>query len=573
MRYAGKFTFFILCILILLPNYSFSQSDSLFSKSYKELGVIMEQKSTPELSIKAGEVYLEKAKKERNIENQWRGYVSLTNLYINSNNYKRAIKYADSTTNFIKQHNLPQFEYHTFLAAGQAYYGKGILNSSLEYYQKALSIAKHDNNLKNIQTASYFITLIKSTSGNYEEAINAQQEFITFIKKADSTSQLSKQLKEQLIFISETSIADAYVNAKNPDSAYYYSNRVLQKALKVYDSCVIKQLYWQMGSAELLQKKYAKARKSFEYSKKYCLPPTKFDKLVTGAFLGKVYAGQKKYKAAIIEFEKAFASYDIDETEEGFMDDFYKVLALSYKEEGDIVNANLYFEKYINTIQTKGKIDDTINNSLKNQELTRFRNDLEKLRLEKEKKESTLNYTLLIASIVILILLSYLLKFYKIKKNNEKKFDALIAKINAAKKPKEIINTKDDLLEEQNIMDVSEEIKMQIINGLNKLEIKEYYLKQECTSYTVAKKIGTNTTYLSKIINSHYGKNFNTYINDLRINYAIIRLKDDVFFRSYSIQSIAEELGYKSANSFTKYFKNTTGLNPSFYIKNIKNIV
>ena len=135
-----------------------------------------------------------------------------------------------------------------------------------------------------------------------------------------------------------------------------------------------------------------------------------------------------------------------------------------------------------------------------------------------------------------------------------------------------IIDTKDEVLEEKNSTEVPEETKQQILEGLKKLEKQEYYLKQECNSYNVAKKINTNTSYLSKVINSHYGINFNTYINDLRINYTIVRLKNDVIFRSYSIQSIAEEVGYKSADSFTKYFKKDTGLNPSFYIKEIKNI-
>lgn len=148
----------------------------------------------------------------------------------------------------------------------------------------------------------------------------------------------------------------------------------------------------------------------------------------------------------------------------------------------------------------------------------------------------------------------------------------MLAKIKAAEKPENIIDTKDEVLEETNATDVSDEVKTQILDGLKKLEKQEYFLKQECNSYNVAKKINTNTSYLSKVINGHYGKNFNTYINDLRINYTILRLKNDVIFRSYSIQSIAEEVGYKSADSFTKYFKQDTGLNPSFYIKEIKNI-
>ncbi|WP_414674310.1 helix-turn-helix domain-containing protein [Maribacter sp.] len=37
--------------------------------------------------------------------------------------------------------------------------------------------------------------------------------------------------------------------------------------------------------------------------------------------------------------------------------------------------------------------------------------------------------------------------------------------------------------------------------------------------------------------------------------------------RSYSVKAIAEEIGYKSADSSSKYFKKNTGLSPSSYIK------
>ena len=126
-----------------------------------------------------------------------------------------------------------------------------------------------------------------------------------------------------------------------------------------------------------------------------------------------------------------------------------------------------------------------------------------------------------------------------------------------------------DEAQEDNSSDINETTKHQILEGLNKLEKQEYFLRQDCNSYNVAKKIKTNTSYLSKVVNSHYQKNFNAYINDLRINYAVLKLKNDNRFRKFSIQSIAEEVGYKSADSFTKYFKKQTGLNPSFYIKKL----
>ncbi|MGJ8661243.1 MAG: helix-turn-helix domain-containing protein, partial [Bacteroidota bacterium] len=144
--------------------------------------------------------------------------------------------------------------------------------------------------------------------------------------------------------------------------------------------------------------------------------------------------------------------------------------------------------------------------------------------------------------------------------------------LNTAQNQTKIIDSKDDELESNTTNEVGPEITAQILDGLKELESVNYFLNPDCNSYNVAKKIKTNTSYLSKVVNQEFEKNFNTYINDLRINYAIVQLKEDKRFRSFSIQSIAEELGYKSADSFTKYFKIHTGLNPSFYIKQLNSL-
>ncbi|WP_046755024.1 helix-turn-helix domain-containing protein, partial [Kordia jejudonensis] len=53
---------------------------------------------------------------------------------------------------------------------------------------------------------------------------------------------------------------------------------------------------------------------------------------------------------------------------------------------------------------------------------------------------------------------------------------------------------------------------------------------------------------------------------------ALEKLKEDKLFRSYDIKSIASELGFKSPDSFSRAFKNKTGIYPSYYIKNINKI-
>jgi YesN/AraC family two-component response regulator len=62
--------------------------------------------------------------------------------------------------------------------------------------------------------------------------------------------------------------------------------------------------------------------------------------------------------------------------------------------------------------------------------------------------------------------------------------------------------------------------KMKILEKLMVLEKRLDYLKPDFTQQT-AKKIKTNTSYLSSVVNNHYNKSFSEYLNELRIKYVI----------------------------------------------------
>ncbi|MEM6687150.1 MAG: helix-turn-helix domain-containing protein, partial [Bacteroidota bacterium] len=104
---------------------------------------------------------------------------------------------------------------------------------------------------------------------------------------------------------------------------------------------------------------------------------------------------------------------------------------------------------------------------------------------------------------------------------------------------------------------------------LDAFEEKDEYLVQGCTLIYVAEKLNSNTTYLSKVINTYKGKTFNAYLNELRINKALLKLKSDVKLRSYTIQGIAEEFGFKRQETFSRAFKQQTGIYPSQYLKKL----
>ena len=109
----------------------------------------------------------------------------------------------------------------------------------------------------------------------------------------------------------------------------------------------------------------------------------------------------------------------------------------------------------------------------------------------------------------------------------------------------------------------------EILQSLEKLIEKEYYLKADFSLQSVAKRIKTNTTYLSHVVNKNYGKSFSEYSNELKMNYVIRQMMNNKTFRMYSTQAIAERVGYKSAVSFTRSFKKRTGVTPVQFLKNI----
>lgn len=72
---------------------------------------------------------------------------------------------------------------------------------------------------------------------------------------------------------------------------------------------------------------------------------------------------------------------------------------------------------------------------------------------------------------------------------------------------------------------------------------------------TLAKKMNTNSKYLSEIINKHKEKNFNNYLNDLRVNYIVEKLKNHPEYLQYKTSYLAEESGFTSRTTFTTIFK------------------
>jgi YesN/AraC family two-component response regulator len=114
---------------------------------------------------------------------------------------------------------------------------------------------------------------------------------------------------------------------------------------------------------------------------------------------------------------------------------------------------------------------------------------------------------------------------------------------------------------------ILKETEEQILNKLKRFESSKRFINKDISLAVLAGQLDSNTKYLSEIINTHYNVNFNTYINKLRINYIIEKLKTDPNFINYKISYLAENCGFSSHSSFATVFKSITGISPVKFIE------
>ena len=116
---------------------------------------------------------------------------------------------------------------------------------------------------------------------------------------------------------------------------------------------------------------------------------------------------------------------------------------------------------------------------------------------------------------------------------------------------------------------LSQEIIDDLLRKLERFEKNKDYLNSSISLMALAKKFNTNSSYLSRVLNTSKSINFSQYLNDLRIDYAVNQMKNDAVFRKYTIEAIATECGYNNSASFSRSFYKNTGLHPSYFINEI----
>lgn len=109
--------------------------------------------------------------------------------------------------------------------------------------------------------------------------------------------------------------------------------------------------------------------------------------------------------------------------------------------------------------------------------------------------------------------------------------------------------------------------KIRISHDLDEtIKNRDIFLKKNLNIEFLAKKLNTNTAYLSQIINEQYNSNFFNFVNKIRIQKASELLLSPEH-EKFTIEALAELCGFGSRTSFYEAFKKIHKITPSQYKK------
>ncbi|MCK8520818.1 helix-turn-helix domain-containing protein [Aquimarina sp. D1M17] len=534
-------------------------SDSIQSKTYFQLYDLFFEnlEKDPEKALVYANAYLKKGKKENKKTIISHGYFLLSHLYKDKKEY---LIYADSIISLNKESKGKEYPARGYLLKGEYYLKKRQYEDAFENYKIANIYATRRSNSRIIYHSNRVIAKFKSRAGLHEEAVRLFKDCHEYAVD----NGITKGVEDLLLLANELVAIDSL------ETALRYTKKGIKKSLDRKDEEHYNSFLLQAGVVLYRQKEYKKSLDSITKSQVYLENSNKQDELVRlYYYLGELHWILNKKKTSVLYYKKMDSIVQLFRTYDPIILSGYDNLKnyyhdLNYSSESDV------FLKRQNRLDSLLK-ENVQENWMREVKIYQtFRIITGKDVILSDQKDEILSWKLffLFAVFVFVICISVIIYLVKDRNRYQKSFRAIVTHTNKAEEPS--LEAKEEKEKELKDLNISQDVIQKVIKGLDEFEKKERYLNKKYNLGILAKELHTNSSYLSKIINISKGKNFATYLHDLRVGYAIERLKDDRQFRLYSIKGISEEIGFKNSETFSKAFHKKTGIYPSSFISRLK---
>ncbi len=495
--------------------------------------------------------------------------------------------------------NLTQYYYYTKLNVQSDSFAKVFVNLK----QKLDSLIKTGDTLETGRHYLY-LALVYYKIHLYDSAVSNSLRAVDYLKKTSDTLHL---------FLTYQNLSGCYGLIGNYGASLYYTRKAYNLVKQIGDSTFLagvylnlamnlknrdSSLYYLYKALEISKKKKDSARILYEYNnlayvfansqpskaKNYLLqalqyiPVNQINEAEGSIYanLAALYLILNKTDSAIFYAKKSIDVYSKDKSQLRNQLPPYISLIKAYITLKKNDKAIDYLDQFVSIYDSIRRSDMEQYSKMKVfYEIDKYENTIKLLQTQNKLKEEQLKteklkFYLALTGIflIISILVVYIIQNKKLKESYKKIVDANVQKIKIETQRDELKKTLSEIKKTNTTpISNSEAIFEKIIKMF---EEEKIYKQHDLSLDSLAKKIGSNRTYISKIINEKTGKNFTEFVNEYRIEEAK-RLLCDTKNKRLTIEAIGLEAGFKSKSTFFRVFKNITGVTPSFFLKNIQN--
>ncbi|MFC3158124.1 Helix-turn-helix domain-containing protein [Chryseobacterium arachidis] len=468
----------------------------------------------------------------------------------------KALKIADSLYTISET---PVLQTKSLMLTATLYHQLADFEKALQYASKAEKIIQNTDNVLwkakvygFMATHYRFIRLFDQSKKYFEMGLNISTE-IPNPELANNT--MAMMMQEKAYYNIEKKDYHNSIKSIEKSEEYVLKTSVNADHLKITNQQLLGYCYYHLGNFKVAFRHY---REALKLSKNF---PENYSVGLIHNGLALLYLQENDLKKA-----KEHLDITLRITEESknpsLKNEVYETSEKYYA-----LTKNL--EDYVKTREKHDTVKKTLQKNMQylvNKSYSR----IDQENTEIKSSSDTKNLIIGTALIIFLIGIVLFLGFRKKQKKNIQNFEKVIRELNEKKLLNSAIENTKEIAETpktapNSLMPIETEQK--ILALLQQFEGKELYLDNNVSLSSLATYCETNGKYLSYVINTYKNNDFNNYINVLRINYIVDKLRNYPIYRKYKIATLAEEAGFSSLNKFSTVFKKTISLTPSLFIK------
>lgn len=548
-------------VVFFLTSKCFAQKNQFIipdSLKSKNIEYLKERLSNDSDSQKLDSIYghsiLSKAKADNNPEKVIEAY----KIVMYKSNKKTWLNYCDSIMSVAVKSRNNELIGSAYLTKGIVYYHFKQESKALDNYILADHFISKTHNQYLIHKTKYSIASIKYYLGFYDESIS-------LLKECEEYFRVHEPGNPRLLSLHLLSLC--YIKTKQYNLAAATIDLGYREAINLDELTIIPYFTNAEGRNEFFKKNYKNAISKLNKSLPHFIQSNDIaNTSTTNLYLGRSYWELGNKEKAVPYFKKVDETFKKDKFMKEDLIEAYYLLAQYYESRGDKTEQLKYLHGLL-------EAETFVSKNYRYLSKNMYRHyDLKKIADETEELKGHLffrNKMDIIFGIIFLLItttFTYIFcKQYQRRKIRKQRFKNLVSRKIKKSQPVEV---------KEKIIDGEQIIKPEIISvvskKLEKFEESNLYLDKDFNLSKMAAFVDCNTRYTSRIISETRNKKYIEYVDDLRIEFIIEKLKNDSKYRNYTIKALTEEAGFKSPQKFKEAFTKATDLTPLYFIKELK---